>query len=78
MDIGGVSAGDVTGPLPESEYRAIFQKVPRLTVEVVICSEFGVLLARRFGGPAMGFGASQGERSGSRSHWSLQSTGWRR
>ncbi len=47
-------AGDLTGPLPEAEYRAIFQKVPRLTVEVVICSELGVLLARRAGGPCDG------------------------
>ena len=47
-------AGDLTGPLPEAEYRAIFQKVPRLTVEVVICSELGVLLARRVGGPCDG------------------------
>ena len=46
--------GDVAGPLPEVEYQAIFQKVPRLTVEVVICSEFGVLLARRIGGPCDG------------------------
>jgi 8-oxo-dGTP pyrophosphatase MutT (NUDIX family) len=54
MGVGPVSAGDVTGPLPEAEYRAIFQKVPRLTVEVVICSELGVLLARRIGGPCDG------------------------
>lgn len=42
------------GPLPEAEYRAIFCKVPRLTVEVVVCSELGVLLARRTGGPCRG------------------------
>jgi len=54
MEVGPVSAGDVTGPLPEAEYRAIFQKVPRLTVEVVVCSELGVLLARRIGGPCDG------------------------
>jgi ADP-ribose pyrophosphatase YjhB (NUDIX family) len=42
------------GPLPEAEYQAIFRKVPRLTVEVVICSERGVLLARRIGGPCDG------------------------
>ena len=46
--------GDVTGALPEVEYQAIFRKVPRLTVEVVICSELGVLLARRIGGPCDG------------------------
>jgi ADP-ribose pyrophosphatase YjhB (NUDIX family) len=44
----------VTGPLPEAEYQAIFQKVPRLTVEVVVFSELGVLLARRAGGPCDG------------------------
>jgi len=54
METDPVSAGDVTGPLPEAEYRAIFQKVPRLTVEVVVCSELGVLLARRIGGPCDG------------------------
>jgi ADP-ribose pyrophosphatase YjhB (NUDIX family) len=54
MEVGPVNAGDVTGPLPEAEYRAIFQKVPRLTVEVVICSDLGVLLARRIGGPCDG------------------------
>jgi ADP-ribose pyrophosphatase YjhB (NUDIX family) len=43
-----------TGALPEVEYQAIFRKVPRLTVEVVICSELGVLLARRIGGPCDG------------------------
>jgi ADP-ribose pyrophosphatase YjhB (NUDIX family) len=43
-----------TGAFPEVEYRAIFRKVPRLTVEVVICSELGVLLARRTGGPCDG------------------------
>ncbi len=44
----------MTEPLPELEYEAIFRKVPRLTVEVVICSELGVLLARRIGGPCDG------------------------
>lgn len=44
----------MTGPLPEAEYRAIFQRVPRLTVELVVCSEFGVLLTRRAGGPCDG------------------------
>ncbi len=47
-------ARDVTGSLPESEYQAVFQKVPRLTVEVVVISELGVLLARRIGGPCNG------------------------
>ncbi len=45
---------ELAAPLPEAEYRAIFQKVPRLTVEVVVCSELGVLLARRIGGPCDG------------------------
>ena len=49
-----MSADDVARPLPEAEYRAIFRKVPRLTVEVVICSDRGVLLARRIGGPCDG------------------------
>ena len=49
-----MKAGDVTAPLPEAEYQAIFQKVPRLTVEVIICSDLGVLLARRIGGPCNG------------------------
>jgi len=44
----------VTEPLPEVEYQTIFRKVPRLTVEVVICSGLGVLLARRIGGPCPG------------------------
>jgi len=54
MEEGRVSADDVARPLPEAEYRAIFRKVPRLTVEVVICSDRGVLLARRIGGPCDG------------------------
>jgi 8-oxo-dGTP diphosphatase len=44
----------VTRPLPEDEYHEIFRKVPRLTVEIVVCSESGVLLARRVGGPCAG------------------------
>jgi len=44
----------VTEPLPEVEYQTIFRKVPRLTVEVVICSGSGMLLARRIGGPCGG------------------------
>ena len=70
-----MSAADLTGPLPEAEYRAIFQKVPRLTVEVVICSDLGVLLARRIGGPCDGLWSLPEERSGSRSHWLQLSTG---
>ena len=44
----------MTGPLPEAEYLQIFRKVPRLTVEIVVRSELGVLLARRTGGPCAG------------------------
>ena len=41
-------------PLPQAEYEAIYAKVPRLTVEVVIVSSDGVLLARRQAGPCQG------------------------
>ena len=41
-------------PLPRSEYEAIYAKVPRLTVEVVIVSSGGVLLTRRQTGPCAG------------------------
>lgn len=44
----------MTGPLPEAEYQEIFRKVPRLTVELVVRSDFGVLLTRRAGGPCDG------------------------
>jgi ADP-ribose pyrophosphatase YjhB (NUDIX family) len=44
----------VTGPLPRGQYLEIFRKVPRLTVEVVACSESGVLLVRRTSGPCKG------------------------
>ncbi|MGA3218608.1 MAG: NUDIX domain-containing protein [Acidimicrobiales bacterium] len=42
------------GPLPQAEYEAIYARVPRLTVEVVIASEAGVLLTRREAGPCRG------------------------
>ena len=42
------------GPLPQAEYEAIYAKVPRLTVEVVIKSGDGVLLTRREAGPCQG------------------------
>ena len=44
------------GPLPQAEYEAIFSKVPRLTVEVVITApgREGVLLSRRERGPCRG------------------------
>jgi hypothetical protein len=41
-------------PLPQAEYEEIYAKVPRLTVEVVIVSSDGVLLARRQAGPCQG------------------------
>jgi ADP-ribose pyrophosphatase YjhB (NUDIX family) len=41
-------------PLPRSEYEAIYAKVPRLTVEVVLISSDGVLLTRRQTGPCAG------------------------
>jgi ADP-ribose pyrophosphatase YjhB (NUDIX family) len=42
------------GPLPQAEYEAIYSRVPRLTVEVVIASAHGVLLTRRGTGPCQG------------------------
>ena len=42
------------GPLPQAEYESIYARVPRLTVEVVIASESGVLLTRRDAGPCQG------------------------
>ena len=42
------------GPLPQAEYEAVFAKVPRLTVEVVITSARGVLLTQRDTGPCQG------------------------
>ena len=41
-------------PLLQVEYEEIYAKVPRLTVEVVIVSPDGVLLARRQAGPCQG------------------------
>jgi ADP-ribose pyrophosphatase YjhB (NUDIX family) len=41
-------------PLPEAEYREIYAKVPRLTVEVVVPGPRGVLLTRRDSGPCAG------------------------
>ena len=43
------------GPLPQAEFEAIFSRVPRLTVEVVIAAPSrGVLLALRESGPCQG------------------------
>jgi ADP-ribose pyrophosphatase YjhB (NUDIX family) len=45
----------VRGPLPQAEFEAIFSRVPRLTVEVVIAAAGrGVLLALRESGPCQG------------------------
>jgi ADP-ribose pyrophosphatase YjhB (NUDIX family) len=46
----------VRDPLPQAEYEAIFSRVPRLTVEVVITADemSGVLLSRREDGPCRG------------------------
>ena len=43
-----------TGPLSQSEYEAIYARVPRLTVELVLTSPLGVLLARRTSGACQG------------------------
>src|SRR5579872_4825496 len=44
----------VRDPLPQEEYNAIYARVPRLTVEVVVTSADGVLLTRRESGPCRG------------------------
>jgi ADP-ribose pyrophosphatase YjhB (NUDIX family) len=44
----------VRGPLPKAEFDWIFSRVPRLTVEVVIRSELGVLLSLRDIEPCIG------------------------
>jgi len=41
-------------PLTEQEFREIYAKVPRLTVEVVIQSPLGILLTKRTRGPCSG------------------------
>ena len=41
-------------PLPQAEYEAIYLRVPRLTVELVITSPDRILLARRQTGPCAG------------------------
>jgi 8-oxo-dGTP diphosphatase len=40
--------------LPQAEYEAVYARVPRLTVELVIVSSHGVLLTRRQAGPCAG------------------------
>jgi len=44
----------VRPPLAQAEFEEIFKRVPRLTVEVVIVSPDGVMLARRLTGPCEG------------------------
>jgi ADP-ribose pyrophosphatase YjhB (NUDIX family) len=44
----------VTHPLPEAEFRAIYARVPRLTVEVVLRDARGVFLTRRSSSPCKG------------------------
>ena len=41
-------------PLTEQEFREIYAKVPRLTVEVVVQSPLGILLMKRTEGPCSG------------------------
>ena len=41
-------------PLAEQEFREIYAKVPRLTVEVVIQTPLGILLTKRAHGPCSG------------------------
>jgi len=53
--VGPQSRGDDVGhPLSEQEFREIYAKVPRLTVEVVIQSPLGILLTKRTEGPCSG------------------------
>ena len=44
----------VGGPLPQHEFEAIFAKVPRLTVEIVLLRDGEVFLTRRSTGPCAG------------------------
>ena len=43
-----------SGPLPQADYEAIYARVPRLTVELVVVGELGVVLTRRAAGPCAG------------------------
>ena len=53
---GGPRSRDLSGKpaLTEQEFREIYAKVPRLTVEVVITSPLGILLTKRTEGPCSG------------------------
>jgi len=44
----------VRDALPQAEYERIYARVPRLTVEVVLVSDHGVLLTLRESGPCRG------------------------
>ncbi len=53
----GITPGEPKAPsalpasLPQAEYEAVYARVPRLTVELVIASPDGILLTRREAGP---------------------------
>ena len=53
---GGERSGEepATPPLTEQEFRQIYAKVPRLTVEVVVQGPSGILLTKRTQGPCSG------------------------
>lgn len=44
----------MTGPLPQAEFDAVYSRVPRLTVEVILWDDRGVFLTRRASGPCAG------------------------
>ena len=44
----------MNGPLPQAEFDAIYARVPRLTVEVILRDGRGVFLTRRASGPCAG------------------------
>ena len=54
-DAGGpLRDGHAPPPLSEQEFREIYAKVPRLTVEVVVQCPRGILLTKRGSGPCAG------------------------
>jgi uncharacterized protein (DUF302 family)/ADP-ribose pyrophosphatase YjhB (NUDIX family) len=53
-DAEGPTGAGGTRPLSQDDYEAIYARVPRLTVEVVIVGPEGVLLTRRAQGPCAG------------------------
>jgi ADP-ribose pyrophosphatase YjhB (NUDIX family) len=42
------------GPLPEEEYHRIYARVPRLTVELFVQTDDGIVLTQRTAGPCAG------------------------